>query len=384
MKTLDKILSYLILTTLVVAITLQIIRNGQTKANTDVPQFELSQVQETFPEAEYVIFLDTAYYGIMNADDALIGYMLTSSPYSDHVKGYAGRTPLHIFLDKEENIAQIKLLPNQETPGFLTRVINSGYLENWQGLSIDEALNTNVDAVSGATYSSLGIQNTLKARLAVASRQQVNAPSKPIVTPWPNLCILFVIILALICFFFPQKTKTLRLVTLLLSIGIIGFWKNALLSLLKIYGWLISGIAWPLEWVIVVLFALAVFLPLVTGKAFYCAYVCPMGALQELTKKACKKSISLPKKLTAILLIVRKVFFLSILILLACGVSLDLAYVEPFSVFSVKSVTFFSIAFAVIVLTVSLFIPRAWCRFLCPTGLLLDLIRQIGSKRKAH
>ena len=57
------------------------------------------------------------------------------------------------------------MLENNETPKFLQRVIDAGFLESWNGLTVEEALNKEVDAVSGATYSSNGIKNSLKARL---------------------------------------------------------------------------------------------------------------------------------------------------------------------------------------------------------------------------
>ena len=380
MKTIDKILNWLILAALLAMIAVCIFETEKDCTDESLPNIELSEIQDLFPEAQQVQFLDTSYFAVKNAENETIGSVLLSSPYSDGIKGYAGKTPLLIALDSEGKIMQVKLLANQETPGFLKRVNNAGYLESWNGLTVDEALQKKVDAVSGATYSSKGIQNSLRARLAVVSRQSVTETADSS-TLLPNICILLVVVLALICFFNPQKTKTLRLVTLLLSIGILGFWRNASMSLLKFYSWLTSGISWPLEWVLIVIFALAILLPLFIGKAFYCTYLCPMGALQELAGKVCKKKLTLPKTATSILLVIRKLFLLTLLILVAANAGIDLAFAEPFSVFSVKSITLFSIIFAAIVLIVSLFISRAWCRFLCPTGLLFELVRKIKLKQ---
>lgn len=382
MKTIEKILNWLILAALLAVIAVCIFRTEKSDAAEGLPCIEVSEIQDLFPEAQQLQFLDTSYFAVKNTENETIGTVLLSSPYSDHIKGYAGKTPLLIALDNDGKIMQIKLLANQETPGFLKNVINAGYLESWNGLSADEALQKNVDAVSGATYSSRGIQNSLKARLAVVARQNIVETTDNSAL-LPNICILIVVILALICFFNPQKTKTLRLITLLLSIGIIGFWRNASMSLLKFYSWLTSGISWPLEWVLIVIFALAVLLPLLTGKAFYCTYLCPMGALQEMAGKACKKKVNPSRKVTAVLLVIRKLFLLTLLVLVAAGVGIDLAFTEPFSVFSVKSISVFSIVFAAVVLVVSLFINRAWCRFLCPTGLLFDMVRKIKAKHQS-
>ena len=358
MKIIEKTLNWLILVALVAVVLIRVFTTEKDCSKENLPKIELSEICDLFPEAQQLQFLDTSYFAVKDAENEVIGSVLLSSPYSDGVKGYAGKTPLLIALDSEDKIMQIKLLANHETPGFIKRVTKSGYLESWNGLSVDEALQKNVDAVSGATYSSKGIQNSLKARLAVVARQNVVETTDNSAL-LPNVCILIVVILALICFFNPQKTKMLRLITLLLSILILGFWRNASMSLLKFYSWLTIGISWPLEWALIVVFALAVLLPLFTSKAFYCTYLCPMGALQELAGKACKKKLALPKTVTTVLLVVRKMFLLTLLILLSLGVSLDLAFVEPFSVFSVKSITLFSIVFAAVVLIVSLFINRA-------------------------
>lgn len=380
MKNADRILNWLILAALVAVIAMCIFKKENDEADESLPAVELSDIQELFPEAQQMQVLDTSYFVVKSAENKTLGSVLLSSPYSDDIKGYAGKTPLLIALDKDDKIMQVKLLDNQETPGFIKRVINAGYMESWNGLTVDEAMQKDIDAVSGATYSSNGIQNSLKARLDVVSRQSITETTDNS-TLWPNLCILVVVALALVCFFNPQKTKTLRLVTLLLSIGVLGFWRNASMSMLKFYSWITSGISWSLEWALIVVFALAVLLPLFTGKAFYCTYLCPMGALQELAGKTCKKKVKLSKTATTVLLIVRKLFLLTLLILIAVNAGIDLAFAEPFSVFSVKSITLFSIIFAAIVLIAALFINRAWCRFLCPTGLLFELVRRIKAKQ---
>ena len=341
----------------------------------------MSDVKEVFPEAATIQFIDTSYFQVKDANNQVLGSIMLSSPYSDAVKGYAGATPLQIAFDNDAKIINVRILKNNETPGFLSRVEKAGFFDSWNGMTAEEALNTHVDAVSGATYSSHGIAESMKARMAVAARQQAsNSDEEKCCDILPNLAILVVLIMALVCFFLPQKTKTLRLITLLLSIAILGFWRDALMSLYLFYSWLTNGIPLATQWVLVLIALLAILLPLITGKAFYCTYLCPMGALQELVGKACKKKVNIPNKLNTILLIVRKLFLLTILILLALGVIGNLVYFEPFSVFSVRSLTVYSVVFAVVILVASLFINKAWCRFLCPTGLLFDLVRRIGQK----
>lgn len=98
--------------------------------------------------------------------------ILQSSPYTDKVIGFAGPTPLEITLDASGRISNVKLLPNKDTPQYLQIAIDGGLLEAWNGLTTKEALVKQVDAVTGATFSSRGIINTMHKRLEVYEAQR--------------------------------------------------------------------------------------------------------------------------------------------------------------------------------------------------------------------
>ena len=133
----------------------------------DLPVTTLTELQTAFPKAMYVELTETATYAVKNDKGKVIGTVLLSSPYSDNIKGFNGPTPLQIALDEKGRILEVRVLSNNETPSFLNKVVNAGFLNSWNGLTVKEALDKNVDAVSGATYSSNGIQQSLKARLEV-------------------------------------------------------------------------------------------------------------------------------------------------------------------------------------------------------------------------
>lgn len=132
----------------------------------DLPIETLTELQTAFPKAAYVELTETATYAVKSDKGKVIGTVLLSSPYSDEIKGFNGPTPLQIALDGNGKIIEVRVLDNNETPNFLKRVFDAGFLEAWNGLTIEEALNKEVDAVSGATYSSNSIKNSLKARLS--------------------------------------------------------------------------------------------------------------------------------------------------------------------------------------------------------------------------
>lgn len=67
--------------------------------------------------------------------------------------GYNGPTPLEISVC-EGVITQIKALPNVESPRYLKIVLDSGLLQQFVGKTVEEAREMQVDAVSGATFTS--------------------------------------------------------------------------------------------------------------------------------------------------------------------------------------------------------------------------------------
>lgn len=69
------------------------------------------------------------------------------------VIGFNGITPVEISVHKGV-ITKIEALPNQETPRYFQAVLESGLLEKLVGKTVKEAKATELDAVSGATFSS--------------------------------------------------------------------------------------------------------------------------------------------------------------------------------------------------------------------------------------
>lgn len=93
----------------------------------------------------------TSSDGIMTKKKGV--YTVDTTSLSQEVKGFNGPTPLIITIEKDK-IVKVEALENSETPGFFKRMTDGGMLERWNGMSVDDALAAQVDAVAGATYSS--------------------------------------------------------------------------------------------------------------------------------------------------------------------------------------------------------------------------------------
>ena len=123
-----------------------------------------AEVVKAFPEARSVKKEDK-WSVVYNAKLQVLGYAVYSKPASDGIKGYNGETPLMIALDKNQKVLCVVLLPNNETPGYLQRVLDAGLLSSWNGMKTSKAAKKKVDTVAGATFSSRSIIQTVQAAL---------------------------------------------------------------------------------------------------------------------------------------------------------------------------------------------------------------------------
>ena len=140
----------------------------QSQCQTQQPQTNADGIDMTivkaFPTVKSVKKVKK-WTEVYDASKKILGYVVYSKPASDGIKGYAGETPVLIALDKNEAIIGVWLLENKETPKFVQRVENAGYFKNWNGLTIKKALKKEVDAVSGATFTSKAVAQSVRAAL---------------------------------------------------------------------------------------------------------------------------------------------------------------------------------------------------------------------------
>lgn len=338
------------------------------------------EVLEFFPQVASLRLIPNVWTEVDDKEGKNLGYIIYTAPYSNDIQGFAGNTPLVIALDEQQKIIGTKILNNHESASYLKYVTEKGLFENWNGLSVRAALDKQVDAISGATYTSEAVINSFKAGLSVLNNTGYCQNNNP----WnivKRICSLLVIAFAAFCFFNPKKTKPYRLYLLGLSVIVLGFWQGTLLSIATIHTALVNGVSFYTHCIFVIMIILATLLPFITGKRFYCAYLCPFGALQELTGKLTKKKLNIPASVTKALIFTRKIILLCVIFLLIIGVTFDLSLIEPFPAFNFQSASTFTLIFAGLFLVLSAFFTKPWCRFFCPTGQLLDTFKDISLRK---
>ena len=79
-------------------------------------------------------------------------YGINTTSLSKDVEGYLGPTPLKIYI-KSNKVEKIEFLKSQETPKYYSKV-KKALQEKWNDLKVKDARQQQVDAVTGATFSS--------------------------------------------------------------------------------------------------------------------------------------------------------------------------------------------------------------------------------------
>mgnify|MGYP001180988828 FL=1 len=118
---------------------------------------------------------------------------------------------------------------------------------------------------------------------------------------------------------------------------------------------------------VIAFFVLPLLFTLFFGRTF-CAGVCFMGAIQELVHI---KTVKLPLWLTKPLSFLPYIYLGLAVLLAATGADFIICRYDPFIGFFRMSAGFGMVIFGVIIVMLSMFIGRPYCRFLCPYGVLL-------------
>jgi uncharacterized protein with FMN-binding domain len=97
-------------------------------------------------------------------------FVIDTKELGKEVIGYAGTTPVEITVTNGR-IEKIEALPNAETPGFFQRVKESEIFTALNGKTIEEASKVQLDAVSGATFSSKAVIENIRLGLKAAAKK---------------------------------------------------------------------------------------------------------------------------------------------------------------------------------------------------------------------
>jgi len=115
---------------------------------------------------------------------------------------------------------------------------------------------------------------------------------------------------------------------------------------------------------------------LLYGRVF-CAGVCPLGAVQELTGF---KPVKLPKAVEAVMAAIPFIYLGLAVLLAAMESQFIICKYDPFVGFFRLDAPHTMIIFGVLLIIAGIFINRPYCRYLCPYGVLLNIFSRFAGK----
>ena len=321
-------------------------------------------------------------------------FVVNTKPLAKDVQGYGGPVPLKIHI-KDGRVAAVEAEPNAESPDFFNRA--KTLLNHWQGKSVDEALAEEVDAVSGATFSSKAIIANMQRGLAYAKQRgqwgedgsvgalETSAP--PIVGSGGNsvgaletgaspiVALVVVLLGAVVPLFY--NNRRLHLVQLAVNVVVLGLWTGTFVSytlFMRIFAGGVSlsaigAFAAPMLMLIV-----ALIYPLAGRSGHYCANICPFGSAQELAGKLSRRKLRITPRVLKLLSVLRNLLWGVLMALLLTGTCTAWIDYELFTAFLYSSASVWVTVLAALFLVLSVWVPRPYCRFVCPTGALIKSV----------
>ena len=321
-------------------------------------------------------------------------FVVNTKPLAKDVQGYGGPVPLKIHI-KDGRVAAVEAEPNAESPDFFNRA--KELLNHWQNKSVDEAMAEEVDAVSGATFSSKAIIANMQRGLAYAKQHgqwgedgsvgALGTSASPIVgsedgsvgaleTSAPPIVALIVVLLGAVVPLF-YNNRRLHLVQLAVNVVVLGLWTGTFVSytlFLRIFAGGVSlsaigALAAPLLMLIV-----ALIYPLAGRSGHYCANICPFGSAQELAGKLSRRKLRITPRVLKLLSVLRNLLWGVLMALLLTGTCTAWIDYELFTAFLYSSASVWVTVLAALFLVLSVWVPRPYCRFVCPTGALVKSV----------
>lgn len=312
-------------------------------------------------------------------------FVVNTRVLAKDVQGYSGPVPLKIHIDKDGRLTAIEAEPNAESPSFFDRA--KELFSRWQGKTIDEAMAEDVDAVSGATFSSKAIIRNVQRGLAYAKQHgladggkgaQEESAERTVATGWTlgSIVALIAVLLGAVVPLFTNNRR-LHLVQLVVNVVVLGLWTGTFVSytlFLRLFAGGVSlsaigTLAAPLLMLIV-----ALLYPLAGRSGHYCAHVCPFGSAQELAGKLSRRKLRITPRVLKLLSVLRNLLWGVLMALLLTGTCTAWIDYELFTAFLYSSASVWVIVLAVLFLVLSVWVPRPYCRFVCPTGALMKSV----------
>lgn len=300
-----------------------------------------------------------------------------------YAKAYEGPIACVLITDSLSRIIDLRIISHSETPSYFNKVIRAKFTEFYMNKSILEILQSEnkPDAISGATYTSLGIKNSVAEAVSSLAKEVFDIPLPPKVKTTFQISFLDVLILVFfVAVILGRKLKAktkqwVRYIMISISVVTLGFSYNFHLSISR-FNSLILGY-WPdihfhLAWYILVFGV--ILLTVINGKNPYCHWFCPFGAVQEGIGKIGRARFTLSRKYRNVFIWIPRVLAWLAVVIVLIYKNPGLTSYEVFGKFFTLTGSDLLFVLTLISLVFSLIIKQPWCSYLCPVPPVIDYI----------
>lgn len=291
--------------------------------------------------------------------------------------GWGGPATVATKIDSLGYVDKVSVIAHKETPAFFAQLVKKSFFDQFEGKHISDKfiLDDDVSAVSGATISSQGFNTALRKNCHFLANEEFKmeypeeTTSVSFTGPGYFILLLFILVYLGAKFGFSKYLIGIQLI----SIVLIGFMLNYSLSISHITALLMGFLpntATNINWYILLGSIIAMII--LVGKNFYCKWICPFGAVQDLMQKISGISLPIPQWLKKFAQYSSGFIAWFSVMVIFISRNPAIGNFEPFAAFfSFKGFGIIWIILPILIFS-SFFIKRMWCRFFCPVGFCLN------------
>lgn len=323
---------------------------------------------------------DSYLYLATDEDGFALGYVSAAN-----AKGYVGPITTTVAWSLDGAIINIQVAEHHETPQWYNRLFEQDFFGQYIGRSYSESLllHQDIDAASGATRSSTGVANGVMGGRQLFSEyigDPYPTPEEPLNFGIEEIALLVGIGIAITFRTVPalKKLSWGRYATLVFGFVVFGVWISSPLSLVNFVVWPVGFVpSWQTAIFLYILVFGIVGLALIFAKNFWCFWICPFAAVQEVMHLVGGGRVRPVTRRQQLLRNTRYfVLWLAVFMVLVSHKP-EVAVFEPWNtLFSFKGAPEQWIL-VVATLAVAIFVYDFWCHYLCPVGAMMDIVLKI-------
>jgi len=343
------------------------------------------QINQIFPHA--------SSYKIISSNPII--YQVSKSPPHDEIlgfvavesgQGYSGHLKVLVAADPQGVIVETRVVDHREWPAWFEMLSSGSFYKQFEGKKVMDPirLSQDVEAVTGATYSSRGVSEAVRrgSHAIAAVKYGVRIKEEDDTKLQIGFREVLVFLLwAAVLLLERFKKHRFRWITLAGGVLVLGYWLKSPVTLSGMVG-LSLGYLPPVQqnlvWYMMMVAVLGT--TVLMGRNIYCIWLCPFGGIQELLALAGSGRVLNPGRFEKIVFFGKQLlFWLALAAALITGVPSMGSY-EPFGTafgFKGKNIQWVLLA---AVLVMGLLVYRFWCRYACPVKVVLDAMAGLGRK----